>query len=139
MKRAFLVLFLIMATELSASTVIVNSVFNNDQLPGSSLAAAAVEDGLMDILFDSGFIMFSTYNSTDYNVEGAKDARYMITIEPLVDDFAVSFTLQATINGMVIEKGIVDLATIHGDSSIEDMKLYYLIGKEVAAKLLNFL
>jgi hypothetical protein len=51
MKRVFLILFLIIAAELSASTIIVNSIFNNEVLPGSSLAAAAVEDGLMNIFF----------------------------------------------------------------------------------------
>ena len=138
MKRVFLILFLIITAELSASTIIVNSVYDNDVLPGSSQAAAAVEDGLMDLFFDSGFIIFSTYNSADYIVDGAKDARYMVTIEPLADNYAVSFKLQATVNGMVIESGIVDITGIHGDPSVGDGKLYYLIGEEVAEKLLQF-
>jgi len=139
MKRIFLILFLILTAELSASTIIVNSIYNNDVIPGASEAAAAVEDGLMDMFFESGFIMFSTYNSTGYRVDGAKDARYMVTIEPLADNYAVSFKLQATVNGMLIDSGIVDLSIIDGDPSAEDGKIYYLIGEELAEKILQFI
>jgi hypothetical protein len=63
----------------------------------------------------------------------------MISIEPLADNYAVSFKLQATVNGMVIDSGIVDFSEINGDPSAGDEKLYYLIGEEVAEKLLQFL
>lgn len=138
MKRVFLILLLITTAEISASTIIINSIFNNEVLSGSAEAAAAVEDGLMDLFFEAGFIMFSVYNSTDYKVSGAKDARYMITIEPLAVDFSVSFKLQATVNGMEIDSGVVNLQEIKTDPAAGDMKLYFLLGKEIAGKLIQF-
>ncbi len=138
MKRVFLILFIIISAEISASTIIVNSIFDNQVLPGSSEVAAAVEDGLMDVFFESGFIMFSIFNSTDYKVAGAKDARYMVTIEPLAENYSVSFKLQATVNGMEIDSGIVDLSEINADPAAGDMALYYLLGEKVAKKLIQF-
>lgn len=138
MRKILLVLLFVSAVQLTASTIIVNSIYNTDLNPDSASAAAAVEDGLMESLFDYGFIMFSTVNSPDYSVEGAKDARYMISIEPMDEEFSVSFTLQATVNGMIIDSGIVDLTNIRKDSHLDKRKLYYLIGGEVAAELEQF-
>ena len=126
------------AVNLSASTIIINSIYNNDLHPGSSAAAAAVEDGLTDTLFDSGFIMFTTSNSPGYRVDGAKDARYMLSIEPLADEQAVSFTLQATVNGMVIDSGIISSSDVKGTSGLRESELYFLLGEKVAAELMLF-
>lgn len=138
MRRVFLILFLIITAEMSASTIIVNSIFDNEVIPGSSEAVGAVEDGLMDVFFESGFIMFSIFNSTDHMVTGAKDARYMISIEPLAENYSVSFKLQATINGMEIDSGIVNLSEISPDPAAGDTALYYLLGEKVAKKLIEF-
>lgn len=138
MKRIFLFLFLIITAEISASTIIVNSVFDNQVLPGSSEAVGAVEDGLMDVFFESGFIIFSISNSIDYKVAGAKDARYMVTIEALAENYSVSYKLQATVDGMEIDSGIVDFSGINADPAAGDMALYYLLGEKVAKKLIQF-
>ena len=138
MKKIFTILLLLIAVKLSASTIIINSIYNTETMPESAAAAAAIEDGLMESLFDYGFIMFSTVNSSTHRVEGAKDARYMLSIEPLGENYGVSFKLQATVNGMIIDSGIVNLSNIKGNSSFDDQKLYYLIGEEVAANLEQF-
>ena len=138
MKRMLFFVFFISVMQLSASTIIVNSVYDSEENPGSFAAAAAIEDGLMNSLFDYGFIMFSAVNETGYTVEGAKDARYMIRIEFLEADFSVSYQLLATVNGTIINSGFVDIADINGNSGLEERKLYYLLGEEVAAKLKQF-
>ena len=138
MKKLILILLFIITAELSASTIIVNSIYSNDSISGFAEAANSVEDGLMDSLFDLGFIMFSTVNAPGYSVEGAEDARYMISIEPLEDAYTVSYTLQATVNGMVILSGIVDFSHMSGKSELNDEELYFNIGEEVAEKLKEF-
>jgi len=139
MKKIMILLFLIPVLHLSASTIIINSIYNKDINPEAATAAAAVEDGLMESLFDYGFIMFSTVNSKTYQVEGAKDARYMISIEPLIEDDCVSFKIQATINGMIIDSGIIDSGNISDESGFDSGKFYYLLGEEVAEQLMKFL
>ncbi|MDA3812447.1 MAG: hypothetical protein PF518_19185 [Spirochaetaceae bacterium] len=138
MKKILSLLFLIIAADLSASTIIINSIYDDDVSPGSISAAASVEDGLMEALFDFGFIMFSTSNAESHSISGAKDARFMISIKPLLDRKAVEYKLQATVNGLVIDSGIVNLSTINVDSNVKESRIYYLIGEEVAAKLIQF-
>ncbi|MBB6480607.1 hypothetical protein [Spirochaeta isovalerica] len=139
MKKVSILILLLAAAQLYASTIIVNSVFNGDTDPGASTAAGFVEDGLMDVLFDRGVILFSTFNAAGYKVEGAKDARFMITIEPLGDQELVKWKFQATVNGMILEEGAVSFSEIQNSGGLDNRQLYYLIGEEVAEKISLYL
>lgn len=138
MKKLLLPLFFLAASQLFASTIIVNSIFDIDENPKASEQAGFVEDGLMNSLFDLGFIMFTTFNAREYRVDGAKDARYMISIEPHDSESSVSWKLNATVNGMLIDEGSIEFSTIEGYKGINTNKIYYLIGEEVAAKVSRF-
>ncbi|MBN2655843.1 MAG: hypothetical protein JXR86_02180 [Spirochaetales bacterium] len=139
MKKTAILILMLAAVQLSASTIIVNSIFDGERDPGASAAAGFVEDGLMDVLFDSGVILFSTFNAADYRVEGAKDARFMVTIEPLGDQELVRWKFQATVNGMVLEEGTVLFSEIQNGSGLDRRQLYYLIGEAVAEKISLYL
>lgn len=137
-KKAITVIFLLVLFQLPASTIIVNSIFDAEKQPGATVAAGYVEDGLMDILFDRGFIMFSTFNAGGYQVEGAKDARYMISIEPRESEKSVIWKLNATVNGLLIDEGKIEFSSIPGSGNMGLAKLYYQIGEEVALKVSAF-
>jgi hypothetical protein len=138
MKKILLIVVLFSTIELFASTIIVNSLYDPDNNPGSLGATAAVEDGLMNSLFDFGLIMFSTVNSKSYIVEGAEDARFMLTIEIADDNLSLSYQLQATVNGLVIDSGVITIEDVQADRKLDNEKLYYLIGEEVAKRLQQF-
>lgn len=135
MKKFFILVFLLVMFRLPASTIIVNSVYDPDRDPTASEAAGYIEDGLMDVLFDHGVILFSTFNAGSFRVEGAKDARYMISIEPRTMDESVSWSFQATVNGMIVDSGTVNFTEIEGTSGLDSRKLYYLIGEKVAQRI----
>lgn len=137
MKKILLIIFIISAVNLSASTIIVNSIYDSEKNPESFQITAAIEDGVMNTLFEYGFIMFSASNEPGYTVEGAKDARYMIRIR-LLEDRAVSYELLATVNGSILESGVIKADEISGASMTDNTKLYYLMGEEIAAKLKQF-
>jgi len=139
MKKIFLFVFLIAVVQLSASTIIVNSVFNGETDPQAHAAAGYIEDGLMDILFERGAIIFSTFNAPDYRVEGAKDARFMVTIVPEGELRQVKWKFQATVNGMILGEGIVKFSDIQRNGHLDNRELYYLIGEEVAEKISLYL
>lgn len=138
MKKMMTVFFLLVLFQLPASTIIINSVFNGDSDASVYESVGYIEDGLMDSLFDMGFIMFSTINAMDYRVEGAKDARYMISIEPRLEEAELSWKLNATVNGMLVDEGVVDFSAINAGGREGTQKFYYLIGEEVAAKVSRF-
>lgn len=138
MKKILIPIFLFALFNLSASTVIVNSLYDSDSDPESPVVAGYIEDGLMDLLFDRGFIMFSTCNTRGYKVEGAGDARYMITIEPHGSESYVSWKLNATVNGMLIDEGEITLDSVKDSGKLDARRVYYLIGQEVGAKVCLF-
>lgn len=138
MKKILTIFLFISLFRLSASTVIVNSLFDKEADPLSSEMTGYVEDGLSDSLFDRGFIMFSTYNAQNCSVEGAEDASYMITIESRDSDFSVSWRLNAISTGQLIKEGKITFDSIPGSGGMDRKKVYYLIGQEVAAKVCLF-
>lgn len=127
-----------MAWQLSASTVIINSIYDKEANPESVPAAAAVEDGLMDSLFDFGLIIFSTVNSSGLFGEGINDAGFIVTIEVINAENSVFYNLQSYDNREIIHSGIVDLSSISDNSDFEEKNFYYLLGMEVAQQLEQF-
>ncbi len=132
-----IILLILSAWRLSASTVIINSIYDTDKNPESGSVIIAVENGLMDFLFDYGFIIFSTINSKSYIVDGAQDAQFMISLE-LLKDSGVSFKLLSSVDGEIIDSGIINLSDIIRNSEPEKGKNYYLLGMEVAEQLVQF-
>ncbi len=137
MRKTLIILLFLSAWQLSASTVIINSIYDTEKNPESGSVIIAVENGLMDSLFDYGFIIFSTINSKSYIVDGAQDAQFMISIEMLKDS-GVSFILLSSVDGEIIDSGIINLSDIKRNSEPEREKNYYLLGMEVAEQLVQF-
>ncbi len=135
MKKHIIILFFLMLSQLSASTVLVNSLYNGSDNNDENYRA--LEDGLMDSLFDMGLIMFSTVNAPDSTFEES-GAEFLIDIEILDENFTVSYTMISSIEGEFIQSGTADLAQIKHDPLLDEEKLYYLLGVKVARILEQF-
>ncbi len=139
MKKIIILLLILSVCRLSASSIIINSIIDRENNPESGIYVLAVEDGLMDMLFESGVIIFSTENSKSYSVEGAADAGLMISLEILEKEYCVSFKLQSSKDGNLVESGTVDLSQIPHNSLLEEKQLYSLIGEKIGERIEQFL
>lgn len=153
-NRRFLIiitLFLIAITSLSARTLLLNTLDHElfKDLPlEEKRNIIAAENGLMDTVFDAGWIFFNHYSLNSYANDGERfmalhlakrmDAQYLIKMEIDEDSEVVKYELFKVNPASVFDEGEITFSDIDPDSTMTLAEYYYEVGVTLASKLIEY-
>ena len=139
-----LVFFVLPALNVHAMTILVNSVQAKefkDLTLEEKKAITGIENGVMDTLFEAGFIFFSQYMKADsgeaFDTARAAGADYLLVLKPDCQTGDIVWHVYRVSGREMVGHGTIVRKNMEGVEQMSDSEFYYHTGELIGHDLVE--